>query len=45
MVVSRLSIVVILVQDDSKLLSAFPFIGHGNPNSNLESLCMIEMRV
>jgi hypothetical protein len=22
------------------LLSGFPFIGHGDPNSNLESLCL-----
>jgi hypothetical protein len=29
-----------LVQDDSKLLSGFPFIGHGSPDSNLESLCI-----
>jgi hypothetical protein len=26
------------IQDDSRLLSGFPFIGHGNPDNNLESL-------
>jgi hypothetical protein len=29
-----------VIQDDSKLLSGFPFIGHGNADSNLESLFM-----
>jgi hypothetical protein len=24
-------------EGDSKLLSGFPFIGHGNPDNNLES--------
>jgi hypothetical protein len=24
-----------IIQDDSKLLSGFPFIGHGNPDNNL----------
>jgi hypothetical protein len=28
------------VQDDSKLLSEFPFIGNGNPDNNLESPCI-----
>jgi hypothetical protein len=27
------------IQGDFKLLSEFPFIGHGNPDSNLESPC------
>jgi hypothetical protein len=26
-----------VIQSDSKLLSAFPFIGHGNHDNNLES--------
>jgi hypothetical protein len=28
------------VQSDSKLLSGNPFIGHGNPDNNLKSLCI-----
>jgi hypothetical protein len=28
------------VQDNSKLLSQFPFIGHGNPDNNLELPCI-----
>jgi hypothetical protein len=28
------------VWSDSKLLSGFPFISHGNPNNNLKSLCI-----
>jgi hypothetical protein len=28
------------MQNDSKLLSGFPFIGHGNPDNNLESRCI-----
>jgi hypothetical protein len=28
------------VQDDSKSLSGFPFIGYGIPDNNLESLCV-----
>jgi hypothetical protein len=31
----------IKIQDDSKLLSGFAFIDLGNPDSNLESLCII----
>jgi hypothetical protein len=27
------------IESDSKLLSEFPFIGHGNPDNNLESVC------
>jgi hypothetical protein len=27
------------IQVDSKLLSEFPFIGHGNPDNNLQSPC------
>jgi hypothetical protein len=30
----------IKIQDDSKLLSVFPFIGHGKTDNNLESLCI-----
>jgi hypothetical protein len=30
-----------VVLADSKLLSGFQFIGHVNPDNNLESLCMI----
>jgi hypothetical protein len=30
----------VYVQDDSKLLSGFPFIGHGNPDNNLKSFCV-----
>jgi hypothetical protein len=30
------------IQDDSKLLSEFPFIDHANPDNNLESLCIID---
>jgi hypothetical protein len=26
------------MQGDSKLLSGFPFLGHGNPDNNLESV-------
>jgi hypothetical protein len=29
-------------QGDSKLLSGFPFIGHGNPKNNLESACIVK---
>jgi hypothetical protein len=29
------------IYSDSKLLSGFPFIGHGNPNNNLESSCIL----
>jgi hypothetical protein len=29
------------IKSDSKLLSGFPFIGHGNPASNLESLSVV----
>jgi hypothetical protein len=29
------------VQSDSTLLSRFPFIGHGNPYNNLDSLCIL----
>jgi hypothetical protein len=28
------------VQNGSKLLSLFPFIGHGNPDNNLELSCI-----
>jgi hypothetical protein len=35
-----LSITWLYVQSDSKLLSEFLFIGHRNPDNNLESLCM-----
>jgi hypothetical protein len=28
------------IYTDSKLLSGFPLTGHGNPDSNLESLCI-----
>jgi hypothetical protein len=31
-----------LIQNYSKLLSEFPFIGHGNTDNNLESSCMYE---
>jgi hypothetical protein len=31
-------------QGDSKLLSGFPFLGHENPDSILESLCRAVMR-
>jgi hypothetical protein len=27
-----------VIQNDSKLLSGFPFIGHGDPDNNIESL-------
>jgi hypothetical protein len=33
------------VQGDSELLSGFPFIGHGNPDNNLESRCMSSFMV
>jgi hypothetical protein len=29
------------VQSDSKLLSGFPFMDHGNTDNNLESLCIM----
>jgi hypothetical protein len=28
-------------QGDPKLLSVFPFIGHGKPDNNLESFCVM----
>jgi hypothetical protein len=31
------------IEDDSKLVSAFPFIGHVNPDNNIESLYIIHM--
>jgi hypothetical protein len=27
------------IQSDFKLLSVFPFVGHGHPGNNLESSC------
>jgi hypothetical protein len=30
----------LFIQSDSKLLSGVLFIGHGNPDNNLESLCI-----
>jgi hypothetical protein len=30
------------IQVDSKLLSEYPFISHGNPDNNLESQCTSE---
>jgi hypothetical protein len=33
------------VATDSKLLSGFPFVGHGNFYNNLESSCIIEIAV
>jgi hypothetical protein len=32
------------IQDDSKLLSGFPFTDHGNPDNNIESPCDIHNR-
>jgi hypothetical protein len=29
------------IEDDSKLLSGFPFIGHGNADNNVESPCIL----
>jgi hypothetical protein len=31
------------MQGDSKLLSGVPFIGHGNSDNNLESLCNVDV--
>jgi hypothetical protein len=33
---------IIIVHGDSKLLSGFPILDHGNPDNNLESLCITE---
>jgi hypothetical protein len=33
------------MQDDSTLLSVFLFICHGNPDNNLESLCITILSV
>jgi hypothetical protein len=33
------------IQDDSKLLSRFPFISHGNPDNNLELLYIYSTRI
>jgi hypothetical protein len=30
-----------VIQVDSKLLSGYSFTGHGNPDTNLESLCIL----
>jgi hypothetical protein len=30
-----------IIQDDSKLLSGFSWLTNGNPDDNLESLCII----
>jgi hypothetical protein len=32
--------ILVYIQNDSKVLSGFLFIGHGNPDNNLESLCI-----
>jgi hypothetical protein len=32
---------IFIIRGDSKLLSGFPFIGHGKPDNNLESSCII----
>jgi hypothetical protein len=34
-----------IIQHGSKLFSGFPFIGHGNPDSNLESSCTRNFRI
>jgi hypothetical protein len=34
---------IILLHDDSKLLSRFLCIGHGNPDNNLESPCLTKL--
>jgi hypothetical protein len=34
-----------IMQSVSKLLSGFSFIGHGNPNNNLESLCISQVQL
>jgi hypothetical protein len=33
------------VQSDSKVLSGFPFIGHGKLDKNLESSCTFDIRI
>jgi hypothetical protein len=36
---------ILKVQSDSKLLSGFPFAGHGNHDNNLESSCIFPVKV
>jgi hypothetical protein len=35
--------IAMIIEEDSELLSGFPFIGYGNPDSNLEATCITEV--